>query len=936
MSNSNHTEREFLTAEVERLRLRVMELERGIPEARAQARSLPWDPAVLSSVLNNVPQSIFWKDRESVFLGCNEAFARAAGLQRPDLIIGKTDFDLGWPKEEAEAYRTDDREVMQNNRAKRHIIEPLRQADGARLWIDTTKVPLHDDQGRVVGVLGVYDDITERRRVEEELRSSQAMFQLVLDTIPARVFWKDRRSVYLGCNQLFAHDAGLSSPDEIVGKEDSELVWREQADAYRADDRAVMTTGRPKIGYEEEETTPQGTRIWLRTSKVPLFDQQGDVIGVLGTYENIMAHKQAEEALLRTTQELDRFFSLTLDLLCIADTDGRFLRLNQAWEDTLGYSVEELEGRELIELVHPEDRQATLEAVRRLAEGQSVMDFVNRYRRKDGAYRWIEWRSVSYQGKWIYAAARDITGRIQGEHELRTQNNFRRAIIDRAAEGLCVCHEVGEFPFVRFTVWNDRMTEITGYCMEEVNRLGWYQTLYPDPEVQERARARMAAMREGRDLIAEEWEITRKDGQMRVIAISTSLILAQDQQHHVLALMHDLTDRKRAEEERRRLEDQFQHVQKLESLGVLAGGIAHDFNNLLMAVLGNADLALRQLGPASPARSFLQGIQTASCRAAELCRQMLAYAGKGRFVVEPLNLNDVVEEMTSMLEVSISKKARLTFKLAPGLPAVDADATQLRQVLMNLITNASEAIGDRSGAIEISTGVVEIEQAGLNSDLIPADMPAGTYVFVEVSDTGCGMTPEVKGRMFDPFFTTKFTGRGLGMAAVLGIMRGHGGAVEVRTEPDKGTAIRALLPVSFTAPMVRAAPPAPDVDWRGSGTILVVEDEDSVRTLARTMLEYLGFGVVAVGDGWEAVRTFRERRGEIACVLLDLTMPRMDGEETLQELRRIDEDVRVVLSSGYNEQEVTQRFVGQGLAGFIQKPYQVETLKERLRAVLGE
>jgi CheY-like chemotaxis protein len=255
---------------------------------------------------------------------------------------------------------------------------------------------------------------------------------------------------------------------------------------------------------------------------------------------------------------------------------------------------------------------------------------------------------------------------------------------------------------------------------------------------------------------------------------------------------------------------------------------------------------------------------------------------------------------------------------------------------MNLITNASEAIGDRSGAIEISTGVVEIEQAGLNSDLIPADMPAGTYVFVEVSDTGCGMTPEVKGRMFDPFFTTKFTGRGLGMAAVLGIMRGHGGAVEVRTEPDKGTAIRALLPVSFTAPMVRAAPPAPDVDWRGSGTILVVEDEDSVRTLARTMLEYLGFGVVAVGDGWEAVRTFRERRGEIACVLLDLTMPRMDGEETLQELRRIDEDVRVVLSSGYNEQEVTQRFVGQGLAGFIQKPYQVETLKERLRAVLGE
>ena len=391
----------------------------------------------------------------------------------------------------------------------------------------------------------------------------------------------------------------------------------------------------------------------------------------------------------------------------------------------------------------------------------------------------------------------------------------------------------------------------------------------------------------------------------------------------------DMTELKLAEEKRLRMEQQMLHVQKLESLGVLAGGIAHDFNNILTAILGNASLALHKLPSGSGAQDNLQRIESAACKAADLARQMLAYSGKGHFVLDLLDMNDLVREMTSMLEVSISKKVALQFRPEIALPRILADPTQLQQVVMNLTINASEAVGEASGLIAIRTGSKVCGSGYFKDDSPDATLPAGNYVFLEVSDTGCGMDRDTQRRIFEPFFTTKFTGRGLGMAAILGIIRGHRGAIKVYSEPGQGSTFRVYFPASGHQ---RGPEVVKGVEehWSGSGTVLLVDDEESVRNVGTAMLRNLGFAVLCAADGREALAVFRERREEISLVLMDLTMPNLGGEETFHELRSIDPNVEVILSSGYSEHEVTRRFLGKGISGFVQKPYTLATLREIL------
>ncbi len=403
----------------------------------------------------------------------------------------------------------------------------------------------------------------------------------------------------------------------------------------------------------------------------------------------------------------------------------------------------------------------------------------------------------------------------------------------------------------------------------------------------------------------------------------------------VIEYVRDVTEIRRAEEERRKLESQMQQAQKLESLGVLAGGIAHDFNNLLVGILGNADLALLKLSPAAPARESIENVVKAAQRAADLARQMLAYSGKGRFLIEPLNLSEVVEEMAHMLEVSVSKRAVLKYKFSDNLPLIEADITQMRQIIMNLITNASDAIGDRSGVISVSTGAMHCDAQYLKTTYVGENLGEGLYTYIEVSDTGCGMDAETQERIFDPFFTTKFTGRGLGLAAVLGIVRGHKGAIKVYSEPQRGSTFKVLIPAGHQLQYEQLVPQQRPEAWPGGGCVLIADDEESVRAVGQEFLEAVGFRVLTARDGLEAVKHFSEHADEVSVVILDLTMPHMDGEEAYRELRRMRPDVRVILSSGYNEQDVTQRFSGKGLAGFIQKPYRMDDLLDTLHRVLG-
>ena len=403
----------------------------------------------------------------------------------------------------------------------------------------------------------------------------------------------------------------------------------------------------------------------------------------------------------------------------------------------------------------------------------------------------------------------------------------------------------------------------------------------------------------------------------------------------VAPVLNARLERDRKEKERQKLEDAVRQTQKLESLGVLAGGIAHDFNNILMGVLGNADLAQIELSPVSPAYERIEDMIVSVRRAADLCKQMLAYSGKGRFVVENINLMEIVEEMAHMLAVSISKKAVLKYNFAENLPSVKADATQMRQIIMNLITNASEAIGDRSGVISINTGAMDCDRSYLSESYLDENLPEGLYTYVEVADTGHGMSKDTKEKLFDPFYTTKFTGRGLGLSAVLGIVRGHKGAIKVYSESGKGTTFKVLFPaVDEPANSIKSAANNEADDWQGSGTILLVDDEESVLSVGKRFVEKKGFEVLTAADGREGLEVFREHANAIVCVILDLTMPHMDGEAAYREIRRIRKDTPIIMASGYNEQEITQRFVGKGLAGFIQKPYQSRDLWIKLREVL--
>ena len=502
-----------------------------------------------------------------------------------------------------------------------------------------------------------------------------------------------------------------------------------------------------------------------------------------------------------------------------------------------------------------------------------------------------------------------------GESEARY-----RQLVEVMSEGMWALNPAGDTSFV-----NRRMAEMLGYAPEEM--IGRPMLSFLFEEDVPKGQSALAQRRKG---VGSQYDMRfqRKDGSEIWTIVSGNPVL--DDQGRVVSIQGVITDIT----ERRRAEQAQLQSQKLESLGVLAGGIAHDFNNLLTAILGNINLAQMCIPPLSPAQPYLENLEKSVQRATGLTRQMLAYSGRGRFEVAPLDLNQAVEEMSHLLSVSISKKVALRFQLQPGLPALMAEASQIQQVVMNLVTNASEAIGDAEGTVSVRTGLQVYPEADLARDFPGQAIAAGAFLTLEVSDTGQGMAPEVQARIFEPFFTTKFTGRGLGLSAMQGIVRGHKGGIRVYSELGKGTTFKLIFPAGTRS--LGAEPEAEVQDaWRGSGTILVVDDEEGVRAVAEALLRSMGFDVILAQDGQEALDRYGRGGGAIRAVLMDLTMPHMDGVETFRELRRLDPACRVVLTSGYNEQEAVHDFLGKGLVAFVQKPFQRSDLMQALRKATG-
>ena len=521
--------------------------------------------------------------------------------------------------------------------------------------------------------------------------------------------------------------------------------------------------------------------------------------------------------------------------------------------------------------------------------------------------------------------AEKIRARLERESAVEARY---REIFDNAAD-LILTHDLEG----KITSFNAAGERLLGWPAGEITGRNIADLLARDERETSGGLTATAPTIEAESGVPFRLDLLARDGHRVPVEVSSWTAFQDGRPIGRQAICRDLTERLRDEAERAALDHKLQENQKLDSLGILAGGVAHDFNNLLTTILGNASLAQMDSPPNAPAQPCLQQIEIAAERAAGLCQQMLAYSGQGRFVVRRTDLSALVRENADLLRASVSRKAVLDLRLAAHLPATIADATQMHQMLMSLVINAGEALGEKGGTISIATGAVQAGRADFAASHLSPDLPEGEYVFLEVADTGAGISPETRDKIFDPFFSTKFTGRGLGLAAVLGIVRGHRGAIRVTSHPGVGSAFRVLLP-STGMPSLQTELPFPKNDRR-AGRVLLVDDEESVRQTVQRMLENLGYEVLTAADGQDAVEQVRQAGPRLTAVLLDLTMPRMDGAEAFHAMHLLQPGLRVLLMSGFAEPQALARFAGLGLTGFLQKPFKPDTLRDKLTAVLS-
>jgi PAS domain S-box-containing protein len=616
-----------------------------------------------------------------------------------------------------------------------------------------------------------------------------------------------------------------------------------------------------------------------------------------------------------------------------AESDERFRSVLDQMSAALGYHPDEVLGREAIQWVHDDDVDELVEQARALRHTGQPTKASYRAQHKSGHYVWLESSSVtSYrtlEGRYrILSFVRDITEARRTTEALR-ESEERYHIVTEVSRDIISETDARR----RLTYTSPSVEAILGYETAEVVGADPFTFVHPEDVDPTWARF-LEGLGSPSPVRISPYRVRHRDGSWLWFESTGIRYRKADGQVRFLAVTRDVTERRRAERERRGLEERMQHAQKLESLGVMAGGIAHDFNNLLTPILGNTSLALMDLPADSPVRARLLKVQKATHRAAALTSQMLAYAGEGPLLVEALNLSQLVREMAQLLESVVSGKAALHFELHPSLPAVEADASQLSQLLMNLVVNACEAIGEGGGSIAIRTGTADIGAETPAHPRLGEEIAPGTCAYLEVEDDGCGMDAETRTRSFDPFFTTKSTGRGLGLPAALGISRGHGGAIEIDSEPGRGARFRLLLPA---ATRERARSPAEDADqeaWRGSGTALVIDDDEGVRELCEDTLRRAGLSVLRAAEGLEGIELLRDHADEIRIVLLDRTMPSTSGEETFSEIRRIRPQMPIILLSGHSEERAAACFADQDLAGFLHKPFLPTTLLLQVRRAL--
>ncbi|MHB8203027.1 MAG: PAS domain S-box protein [Desulfomonilaceae bacterium] len=913
-----------------------LNLTKMLIESKKLTESLRESSERYRSLVEHLPQRIFIKDRNSVYLSCNSNYAAQLGIT-PEQIVGKDDFDFH-PPELAEAYRADDQDCMSTGMVK-DIEEPYLLA-GEERWAHTIKAPFHDSQGRIIGVIGIFEDITERKQVELALRESEQRLGLALEGGALGLWdwnlktglgvWGDRTTQMLGYepNEL---DPNIRTWKRAVHPDD----WEKVSEVLNG-----HLSGRlPFYEAEYRMLTKSAEWKWLHDrGKVVEYDKEGRPQRITGTTLDVTEHKKAEEELRKSEEKYRRLVENAYDIVYTTDANGLFTFANPACVQHIRYSQEELIGRNYLEFIPEEYRRDIRrfygrQFVKKISDTYCEFPFVT----KNGETRWYGQKTQLLMEKGIIVGfqsiARDITERKQAVEALReSEERFRGMFEKHSAVMLLIEPVTGKILDA-----NKAAEQFYGYTKSQLLSMS-IQDINTLPRNDVEAT---------RNLILKEqcnyfiFPHRLANGEVRTVEVHSSTI-EQNGALQLFSIIHDITDRERLEQERLEMERKLLHTQKLESLAVMAGGIAHDFNNQLAVVLGNLELALMDLAPDSGVRPSIQNAVEAAKRSAELSRKMQVYTGNVLYSPVNLDLNEFLTSNLSQLKLGLPKNITINSESFNSLPNIKGDPEQIRSLLRNILVNACEAIGDKDGEARFSTGVMDCDTEYLSRSCPLKHPEPGRFVFLEVSDTGCGMDAETQRQLFDPFFSTKFWCRGLGMAEALGIVKSHHGAIIVDSGVGEGTTIHVLFPVlkeahvSSVQAMDLAEPQDSATDIvTGKKTILIVEDEAGVRDLSVKRLEVLGYNTIVAVDGEEGVSVFRERLNEIDLVMLDLKMPRMGGVEAFEELIRIKPDVRVILCSGYTEDVVMESFPGQRPAGVLHKPYNMEDLKGELDRLLG-
>ena len=777
--------------------------------------------------------------------------------------------------------------------------------------------------------LAAAQDRVRQRGLEEDIQRSEARFRALIENSFDAVCLLDADGVLRYASPAATRILGYSS-HELIGRDACTLVLPEDWPLARQRLGELIALPGQTLTVQLRAIRKDGDVIWTEHFGTNLLADPS-VGAVVVNFRDFTGQKRFEQILReneetaqRELAELEHIYHTAPVGLCLIGVDLRYLRINERLAAMNGLPAGEHLGRTVWEVI-PDAAPFVAPLLRRIIEsGRPVLDWQVRTEKpgagnpRDLLASYYPVKDASGKVLGVAGVVQEITELKRVERALRESEQRFRALIENSADGFVLMDARGNVKYSG--------PAILGYESHQSMRGNGFGIVHPEDRARAKAEFAEFAAHPGA-VSTSELRVRHRDGSWRWIEAVSKNLLADRVIAGIVVNYRDVTERKR-------LEEQMRQTQKLESIGVLAGGVAHDFNNLLTGVIGNATLALDVLAAGHPARLYLEEVIRAADSAAHLTRQLLAYSGKGRFVIQAVDLSELTREMTALVRTSIPRSTELQLDLASDLPATEGDRGQLQQLIMNLVINGAEAIAeDKNGTVTVATGQTTIGQTHGPETLTGAELQPGRYVVLEVRDTGCGMDAQTQSKIFDPFFTTKFSGRGLGLSAALGIVRGHKGAIRLSSAPGQGTTFQVLLPAT-TRLATRGLSPAGNRDLRGSGTILVADDEPIVRRAAKAALERQGYGVLLASDGREAVGLLRAHRGSVRLVLLDLTMPVLGGEEALRALREVQPDLKIVLSSGFNEAEAIQRFADERFSGFIQKPYSAAQLAEKVKAVL--